>query len=295
MTRLPPTISYGDAGVSFAVESFGRRLGLSLCHASLLEPVAAILPTGWRPVTMEATHRRFRLEWLTAADSSVHREGFHLHDGDEFTRWAEDERMAVEGIETEIEHDIAEFADPWLFMHAGVVAWQGKAIVLPGASHAGKSTLTAALVEAGATYYSDEFAVLDPNGHVLPFPRRLSLRDGPLGPTGRLDLRHHAPCEDEPPVPLPIGLVAMLRYEANGELGARAMQPGEAIRELCQHMVAIQRRPADVLTTLNRVVQRKPVLDGTRGDAREAARWLLRHDVAVSGIMSERTFTGACR
>ena len=294
MTRLP-TVPSGGSGVSFAFESFGRRIGLSLCDSTLVAAVSEVLPPGWTQIDESEAQRRFRLEWLTAADSGVYREGFHLYDGDEFTRWAEDERMAVEGIETEIEHDIAEFADPWLFMHAGVVAWQGQAIVLPGASHAGKSTLTAALVEAGAIYYSDEFAVLDANGQVVPFPRRLSLRDGPFGPTGRLDLRHRAPCEDEPPVPLPIGLVAMLRYEATGGLDATVLQPGEAIRELCQHMVAIQRRPADVLTTLNRITQQAPVLDGTRGDARSAARWLLRHDAVMSGIMNERAMTNTCR
>ena len=40
-------------------------------------------------------------------------------------------------------------------LHAAAVAWQGRAIVIPGHSHAGKSTLTAALLRAGAGYLSD--------------------------------------------------------------------------------------------------------------------------------------------
>src|ERR671929_229610 len=60
--------------------------------------------------------------------------------------------------------------------HAGVVGWQGRAILIPGRSFSGKSTLVAALVRAGATYYSDEFAVLDERGRVHPFPKKLSMR-----------------------------------------------------------------------------------------------------------------------
>ena len=53
-------------------------------------------------------------------------------------------------------------------VHAGVVAFAGRAVVIPGPSHSGKSTLVQALVEAGATYLSDEFALLDEAGRVWP-------------------------------------------------------------------------------------------------------------------------------
>ena len=57
-----------------------------------------------------------------------------------------------------------------VFVHAGVVGWKGHAIVIPGRSRSGKTTLVAELVKAGAEYYSDEFAVLDAEGRVHPFP-----------------------------------------------------------------------------------------------------------------------------
>ena len=71
---------------------------------------------------------------------------------------------------------VAEYAPEFVFVHAGVVAWQGRALLLPGVSHAGKSTLVAELVRAGATYYSDEFALLDSHGRVHPFARDLRIR-----------------------------------------------------------------------------------------------------------------------
>ena len=48
---------------------------------------------------------------------------------------------------------VAERAPDHLFVHAGVVGWEGRAIVMPGASFAGKTTLVQAWLEAGATYY----------------------------------------------------------------------------------------------------------------------------------------------
>jgi hypothetical protein len=48
-----------------------------------------------------------------------------------------------------------------IFIHAGVVAHEGRVIVIPGLCMAGKATLVLALVRAAAVYYSDEFAVLD--------------------------------------------------------------------------------------------------------------------------------------
>jgi hypothetical protein len=56
------------------------------------------------------------------------------------------------------------------------------AIVLPGRSFAGKTTLTAALLRRGAEYYSDEYAVLDHGGRVHPFARPLRVRPPEGGP-----------------------------------------------------------------------------------------------------------------
>src|SRR5215467_11147446 len=77
----------------------------------------------------------------------------------------------------DIEHAVVHRSQQMLFVHAGVVGWRGLAIVIPGRSHTGKSTLVAELVLRGAVYYSDEFAVLDDTGKVHPYRRTLVLRD----------------------------------------------------------------------------------------------------------------------
>ena len=64
----------------------------------------------------------------------------------------------------------------FVFLHAGVIGWRDRAFVFPGPSFAGKSTLIAELVRAGATYYSDEYAVVDEDGRVHPYARALQMR-----------------------------------------------------------------------------------------------------------------------
>ena len=51
-------------------------------------------------------------------------------------------------------------------VRAGVAAWKGRALLLLGGPDTGRSTLLKALVDLGAEYYSDEWALLDPQGLV---------------------------------------------------------------------------------------------------------------------------------
>ena len=64
-----------------------------------------------------------------------------------------------------------------LFFHSAGLSWQGRGILLPGASGAGKTTLTAWLVSRGFQYLSDEFIFIAPNSHTMfPFTRPLNLK-----------------------------------------------------------------------------------------------------------------------
>lgn len=64
----------------------------------------------------------------------------------------------------------------FLFVHAGCVARDGGALLLPAWTESGKSTLTLALAESGFDYLSDDLAPIDPvTGRVYPFPKRIKL------------------------------------------------------------------------------------------------------------------------
>jgi HprK-related kinase A len=64
-----------------------------------------------------------------------------------------------------------------LLVHAAVVERDGRALMLPGPSGAGKSTLCAALVCEGWRLFSDEMAILGPDGDLMPNPRPVSLKN----------------------------------------------------------------------------------------------------------------------
>lgn len=51
---------------------------------------------------------------------------------------------------------------PRLLVHAGAVALDGQAVLFPGASGAGKSTMAAACVRRGLGYLSDEMVAVEP-------------------------------------------------------------------------------------------------------------------------------------
>lgn len=76
---------------------------------------------------------------------------------------------------------VAQHAHRYLILHAGVVAWGDRALLLPGEPGAGKSTLCAGLVARGWRLLSDELALIRPErGDILPLPRPISLKNASL-------------------------------------------------------------------------------------------------------------------
>ena len=68
--------------------------------------------------------------------------------------------------------------DFFLNIHAGVLRAPGGCVLLPAPQGSGKSTLTAALVQAGSGYFSDEVALLDDGLLVAPFPQAICVKEG---------------------------------------------------------------------------------------------------------------------
>lgn len=164
-------------------------------------------------------------------------------------------------------------AQDCLFVHAGVVGWQGRAILIPGRSMTGKTTLVKALVEAGATYYSDEFAVLDKGGRVHPYPLQLSIRGDngqSAGKTPVETLGGQVGVE-----PLPVGLVIVTAYQPEAMWQPRKLTPGQALLALMDNTVAARRNPAHSMPILKQAVAGVITLKSKRGEAAEIISTLL--------------------
>jgi hypothetical protein len=169
---------------------------------------------------------------------------------------------------------VAEAARRYVFLHAGVVGWRGKAIIMPANSFMGKSTLVKALVKQGAEYYSDDFAVLDKNGLVHPFARPISLRAADVNYTpyevsvaefgGRTGVEA-----------LPIGLIFLTSYAARSRWAPRLLPRGEGILATLPFAIAIRKRTELCLQVLNLASSRAIICSSFRGDADRCAKKLL--------------------
>lgn len=91
------------------------------------------------------------------------------------------ERMAPIMFEQALNWCVATRTLTHLILHAAVVAKDGRAVIVPGQSGQGKSTLCAALVARGWRHVSDEFALLDPASlAITAHPRPISLKNQSL-------------------------------------------------------------------------------------------------------------------
>jgi hypothetical protein len=161
---------------------------------------------------------------------------------------------------------IANHAPDRIFVHAGVVARHGAALLLPGTSFAGKSTLVAELVRAGAIYYSDEYAVFDQKGLVHPYPRALQMR--PPGEAKQSALPVAALGGIAGIAAVPVRHIVFTRYAATAMWSPQPVSPGLAVLEMLRHAIPVQRTPARVMTTLAKVMHSAQAWRSDRGEAR---------------------------
>jgi hypothetical protein len=187
---------------------------------------------------------------------------------------AADVREAVQVLESRMHLQVAARSENYVFVHAGVVAWEGRALMLPGASHSGKSTLVAALVAAGATYYSDEYAAIDREGLVHPFRRQLRLRPDVAGQSNAITAPR--PMNPDTLDPLRPGWVLRLRYREGAAWAPEALTPGQTLLAMLENTVAVRRQSELTLRTLKLAVEPAIGWQSERGDTALAAADVLR-------------------
>jgi hypothetical protein len=255
------------------IDSYGVKVGVRSNEPRLLDLLEARLPPGWRPSASPVVDRLFSV-WVDLREDGPRRPSRLYAGGSRRARTRHlGELLAT--LESEIRQGVAAEARERVFVHAGVVGWRGRAIVVPGRSRSGKTTLIAELVKAGAEYYSDEFAVLDPEGHVHPFPKPLSVRG-----EGGCDVHARRQSAEElggvcGREPLSVGLVVLTSYRPGGSWSPRRLGAGQAVLEMLAHTVPARLRPGDSLASLGRAVEGAAVLEGERGEAQDVAGRLL--------------------
>lgn len=253
--------------------AYGVRVGVRVSEAGALARVAERLPPGWKPSSPATVPKLYSLV-MSGEEAKGRVRRFHLlYAGARLVARTLDAEALLSIFESDLQLYVAERAPRRVFVHAGVVGWKGRAILLPGRSLSGKTTLVAELIKAGAVYYSDEYAVLDAEGRVHPYARPLAVREGEgLSQTRRAveELGGRAGRKA-----LPVGLVVVSRYERGARFLPRRLSPGEGVLELLSNTVSARRAPARALAALSEVAARTVILAGARGEASHAAESIL--------------------
>jgi hypothetical protein len=254
-----------DWADGFAFMTYGLRVGIRVNAPQILDRLKSSLPPGWTRAKSSVVDRLYSI-WLPApsSDKDVQPLSF-FHVGIDPIRKLPDIDSVISSFESDFHLYLAEHARHKTFIHAGAVGWKGKAILIPGRTMSGKTTLVSEFVKAGAIYYSDEFAVLDGRGHVHPFAEPLGMRDRCSFSQDKVAVTDLGGVSGTDP--LSVGLVVFCRYKPGVQWRPRGISPAQSVLLLLSNAAAARRKPKSILKTLEKVVLKAKTLKGTRGEA----------------------------
>lgn len=251
----------------FAFQSYGARIGIRADNIDILRYILDYLPPGIQE--LNSTDLDEVYSFLTPSDRY---QNYRLFCRDKEIAATESLAEILNIFDTDLRIKIGLLSPEYLFVHAGAIGWKGRAIVIPGRSFSGKTTLVTALVKAGAIYYSDEYAVFDRQGLVHPYARELSIRKGQ---NERVKCSVEKLGGESGVEPLPVGLVVHTKYEAGHSWNSREISPGQAVLALLENTIAARTRSSFALSILARSVSTARAIEGERGEAEEGAAAIL--------------------
>jgi hypothetical protein len=245
---------------------YGVTLTIEASNRELLNGALELMPPAWMVGAAGDNELHLRLE-------QTRDETYLLTNGDRELSAGPLEEI-WEDLDRTVRLHLAHTAPNHLFLHAGAVAYEGQGIVIPGASFSGKTSLVAALVRAGAEYYSDENAVFDDAGLLHPYPKPLGLRLVPGEPTQTN--RHVSTLGGTSgDVAIPLALVVAAEYRPGAIWEPAELSPAEIITCLLQHTFRGLSRPKESIDVLHRAAAKTVGVRGERGDADAVAADLL--------------------
>jgi len=253
-------------GCSAGYTAFGVRFRLRAERGEMLNAMRARVPYGAEQCAAAGSGSEFAL-------LGTGEDGYRLIEGSHVAGESAQPCVLLDQLGRDLMVHVANCAPDLVFVHAGVVGWRGRALLLPGSSFAGKTTLVAALVRLGALYYSDEYAVVDRCGLVHPYARDLQARE-----EGRVEQVPLTAAELDGATgeaPLAVSHVIFAEYAVGARWKPGSVSAGEAVLEMMRHAIAVQRTPGRVMATLATMMERASALRGLRGEASETARALL--------------------
>jgi hypothetical protein len=158
-------------------------------------------------------------------------------------------------------------------VHAGAVRWRERALLLPGRTHSGKSSLVIELLRQGAGYLSDEYALIDNEGLVHAYPRPLLVRTRLAHQTPVLPEIYGKPAARSA---LPVGWIVASQYSSEADWKLTALTQSEGLMLLLQNTPHVLADMPEITSIFGRAVAGARCYAGYRNHATEAAKEILR-------------------
>src|SRR6266581_4971383 len=258
-------------GMSFS--AYGVRVGVRVNEPVILRDVISRLPPGSKPASFQVVDHLYSIIFGEAkTDSRVRRLSLAYWN---LLRIGRSRKFAdvLDTFESHLQLTVAEHARRRVFVHAGVVGWKDRAILIPGLSHSGKTTLVERLIRAGATYYSDEYAVLDERGRVHPYARPLGIRSRDTARATKV--RAEEIGAQVGSKPLHVDLVVSTAFKAGARWRPRILTRGKGVLELLANTVSARSQPELALSVLPKALESARIVKGVRGEASEVLESIL--------------------
>ena len=251
-------------------ESYGVKISVTSNTAGAIEETRGIvsenLPNCFQEIEETSVEHHFLLVQNYSEKDSLYKNGEKI--------LTTNRKSLIEFLGSQIRLTVAEFAVGHIFVHAGVISWKGKAIAIPGHSFSGKTTLTATLLKRGAIYYSDEYAVLDKDGFVHPFPKKLSIR-GEIDDDTQVEYSVEELGGTAGTEKTRISMVLITDYKFNAKWNPKILSSAKGIMEIIKHTVPIRQNPEFSLRVLNQVAEHAIIIKSRRGDISKSADFII--------------------
>lgn len=198
---------------------------------------------------------------------------FHLSVDGVVAASADQPRDLVPSLVNVIDEAVVNRLDGLHAAHAGAVLLRGRALLLPGISHSGKSSLVAELLRQGAQYFSDEYALIDSAGRVHPYARPLLLRNGSPQQSPVLPEECNSSVAQ---APAPVGWILMLEYSPRGSWSISPVPQSLALMALLKNTPHSLAQAPQMTESFRRAVEGARCFAGSRADAVAASAEILR-------------------
>jgi hypothetical protein len=198
--------------------------------------------------------------------------GYRLAVGDVDVAWPVDQQGLVIAVIQAFDENMIYRLRTLKAIHAGAVAFGKRALLMPGSTHAGKSSMVAELLRCGATLLSDEYALIDDAGFVHSYPRSVLRRDsrGLQSPVLPEELGSSFAAG-----PVPVRWILALEFKPESDWEVQEVPQGETLMTLLKNTPHPLAESPEMVDFFMRAVSGARCYRGYRGDARQAADRIL--------------------